>query len=92
MDVEFEWDENKRRVNRRKHGIDFADTVEVFYDDLALTRADPDHHAERRFVTIGLDGLGRVLVVVYTQPNEFTVRLISARSATASERRHYEQG
>jgi uncharacterized protein len=92
MDVEFEWDETKRQLNRRKHGIDFADALEVFYDDLCCTMADPDHHAERRFVTVGLDAFGRVLVVVYTQPDELTIRIISARQATAAERRHYEQG
>jgi uncharacterized DUF497 family protein len=92
MDIEFEWDETKRQLNRRKHGIDFADALEVFYDDLGCTMADPDHHAERRFVTVGLDAFGRVLVVVYTQPDELTIRIISARQATAAERRHYEQG
>ena len=92
MGIEFEWDEAKRRTNRRKHGIDFADTVEVFYDDLACTMADPDHHAEQRLVVTGVDAFGRALVVVYTQPDELTIRIISARTATAAERRHYEQG
>jgi uncharacterized DUF497 family protein len=92
MDVEFEWDETKRRGNLRKHGIDFADAVEVFYDDLARTMADPDHHVEQRFVVTGLDACGRVLVVLYTQPDDLTIRIISARPATAAERRHYEQG
>ena len=92
MDIEFEWDEVKRQSNRHKHGIDFADAVEVFYDDLARTMVDPDHHAEQRLVTIGRDAFGRVLVVVYTQPDELTVRIISARQATAAERRYYEQG
>jgi uncharacterized DUF497 family protein len=92
MDIEFEWDETKRLSNRRKHGIDFADAVEVFYDDLACSMADPDHHAEQRFVLTGIDALGRVLVVVYTQPDEQFIRIISARPATVAERHHYEQG
>jgi len=66
--------------------------VEVFYDDLAYIMVDPDHHAEQRFVTVGLDAFGRVLVVVYTQPDELTIRIISARLATVAERRYYEQG
>ena len=66
--------------------------MEVFCDDLASTMADPDHHAEQRFVTVGLDAFGRVLVVVYTQPDELTIRIISARQATAAERPYYEQG
>jgi uncharacterized DUF497 family protein len=92
MDIEFEWDERKRQANRRKHGIDFADAVEVFYDDWACAMADPDHHAEQRFVLTGTDAFQRILVVVYTQPDNQTIRIISARSATAAERRHYEQG
>ncbi len=67
------WHGHRVRVGRgqapdepHKHGIDFADTVEVFHDDLACTMADPDHHAEQRFVVTGVDAFGRVLVVVYT--------------------------
>ena len=92
IDIEFEWDEVKCLANRHKHGIDFADAVEVFYDDLACTMAVPDHHTEERFVVTGIDAFGRVLAIVYAQPDEFTIRIISARPATASERRHYEQG
>jgi hypothetical protein len=78
--------------NRRKHGIDFADAVEVFYDELACTMSDPDHHGEQRFVLTGTDAFRRVLVVVYAQPDSQTIRIISARAATAAERRHYEHG
>jgi uncharacterized protein len=92
MEIEFDWEEGKRRTNRRKHGIDFADAVEVFYDELACTMADPDHHAEQRFVLTGIDAFARILVVVYTQPDEQTIRIISARPATVAERRYYEQG
>ena len=92
MDIELEWDERKRQRNLHKHGIDFADAVEVFYDELACAMEDPDHHDEQRFVLIGLDAFDRLLVVVYTQPDEQTIRIISARPATATERRHYEQG
>ncbi len=92
MDIEFEWGERKRQVNLRKQGVDFADAVEVFYDDLARAMEDPDRHDEQRFVLIGVDAFQRVLVVVYTQPDEQTIRIISARPATATERRHYEQG
>ncbi len=92
MEIEFEWDEGKRRTNRRKHGIDFADAVEVFYDDLACAMEDPDHHDEQRLVLTGIDAFGRLLVVVYAQPDEQTIRIISARPATATERRHYARG
>jgi uncharacterized DUF497 family protein len=53
---------------------------------------DPDHHAEQRFLSIGVDAFGRILLVVYTQPDQQTIRIISARPATPAERRHYEQG
>ena len=76
--------------NLRKHRIDFADAVTVFEDEFAVT-IDDDEPEEKRFVTIGMDALARVLVVVYTWrgPN---IRIISARKAGAEERRQYEEG
>ena len=65
MEIDFEWDETKRQANRRKHGVDFADAVEVFYDDLSCSMPDPDHHAEQRFLITGTDAFGRALLVVY---------------------------
>jgi uncharacterized DUF497 family protein len=52
----------------------------------------PDHHIDQRFILTGTDAFGRILVVVYTQPEEKSIRIISTRPATAAERRHYEQG
>ena len=86
----YQWNENKAAANFRKHGIDFADAVSVFSDDLAITAPD-GRFDEERFVTMGLDALGRVLVVVYTWRGQ-EIRLISARSATHQERRQYEEG
>ena len=86
----YQWDNNKAATNLRKHGIDFADAVLVFSDDLAITVTD-DRFDERRFITIGTDALSRVLAVVYTY-RETEIRLISARSATRQERRQYEEG
>ena len=86
--VEFEWDARKAASNLRKHGIDLADAAAVLYDELAVTVAG-DEHSEERFVTIGIDALGRLLVVVYTWRGK-RVRLISARRATPLERRQYE--
>lgn len=73
----------------QKHGVDFADAATVLSDDLALTLPD-DNPDEERSVTVGMDALGRVLVVVYTRRKE-RIRLISARKATSSERREYER-
>jgi uncharacterized protein len=86
----YQWDREKACANLNKHGIDFADAVSVFLDDLAITVTD-DRFEEERFITIGMDALGRVLVVVYTwRGNE--IRLISARKAMRHERTQYEEG
>ncbi len=77
-------------LNLRKHGVEFADAVGVFGDPQALTTEDRDHD-EQRFVTCGLDGLGRVLVVVYAYPEPDVIRIISARKAEPHERRQYEE-
>ena len=87
--VTFEWDPGKAARNRRKHRVSFADAVGVFEDPSALTQDDP-HPDEIRFVTIGLDVLGRVVVVSWTgRPT--AIRLISARKATPAEREQYEE-
>ncbi len=83
-----EWDPRKARLNAHKHGVQFADAVAVLEDEDALTMRDPSAQ-EERWVTLGLDALGRILVVVYTWRGE-RVRVISARKATARERRRYE--
>ncbi|NIM22558.1 MAG: BrnT family toxin [Candidatus Latescibacteria bacterium] len=88
--MSFEWDEVKAEKNLRDHGVDFADAATVLEDDLALTISD-DTPGEERFVTLGLDALGRHLVVVYTW-REDRVRIISARKASKTERRRYEEG
>lgn len=85
-----EWDPGKARLNARKHGVFFADAVSALEDDRALTERDSSISEEERWVTIGLDAMGRVLVVVYTSRGE-NLRLISARNATKRERRIYEE-
>ena len=87
--MRYEWDPGKAAENRRKHGIELPDAVGVFEDPYALTRTDLDH-GEERFVTLGRDCLDRVVVVVWTQDGD-VLRLISARGATARERRQYAE-
>ena len=89
--MEFDWDPRKAIINRRRHGIDFADAGAVFHDDQAITIPDEGSDEEDRFVTLGVDVLGRILVVVYTWREDLP-RLISARKATVRERRQYESG
>ena len=87
----YEWDPAKARQNLRKHGVDFADAVTVLEDEAALTIRDPFSEQEQRWITLGVDALGRLLVVVYTWRGD-RIRLISARPATPRERRQYEEG
>ena len=61
--IAYQWNQDKAAANISKHGIDFADAVAVFSDDLAITIPD-ERFDEERFVTIGIDAFGRVLVVV----------------------------
>jgi len=88
--MQYQWDAKKADSNLRKHGIDFADAVGVFEDEWALTIEDQSISAEARFITIGTDFLGRVVVVAYTY-REDEIRLISARTAKKKERVEYEQ-
>jgi len=87
--VSYEWDPAKARANFAKHGVHFADAVTVLEDDLALTMLDPSSDLEERWITLGRNALGRVIVVVYIWRGE-NVRLISARPATAREKSQYE--
>ena len=89
IEMAYQWNRNKAATNLRKHGIDFADAVSVFSDDLAFTIPD-ERFDEERFVTIGIDAFGRVLVVVYTLRDD-EIRLISARKATRYEQQQYEE-
>lgn len=84
----FEWDPSKAWRNRLKHGVAFPDAVTALRDANALTIRDVDP-LEERFVTLGLDLTGRLLVVVYTW-REDSIRLISARLASKKETRQYE--
>jgi len=88
--VHFEWDRAKAERNRRKHRVTFDEAVSVFYDPFSATFSDPDSsRTEARLITIGHASQERLLVVVYTEQGE-TIRIISARLATAHERKRHE--
>ena len=92
MALQFEWDSKKAQVNKRKHGITFEEASTVFGDPLSMTIPDPAHSiGEDRFITIGTSANGKLIVVVHTDRDDI-IRIISARGATRSERRQYEQG
>jgi uncharacterized DUF497 family protein len=86
--MEFEFDPGKARTNLRKHGVSFAHAEQALRDEMALTVDNPDAKGEQRFVTLGMDALGRILVVVHAQRGERT-RVISARKASAGESKKY---
>jgi len=88
--MDYEWDPAKGRRNAAKHGVDFADAVIALSDDSAVTIPDPDSEDEDRFVSLGMDPNGRVLVTVFTHRGE-RIRIISSRKASRSERRQYEE-
>ena len=87
--VSLEWNAAKAKENLRKHGIDFADAATALEDESALTMQDAFSAEEERWITLGMDALGRLLVVVYTWRGDL-IRLISARQATPREWRQYE--
>ena len=89
--MRFEWDREKALANVEKHGVTFDEAVTVFGDPLAATFDDPDHsRRERRFITVGYSGRGRLLVVCHTERGG-AVRVISARRATPHERNRHEE-
>jgi len=89
--MEIIWDPSKAKSNFQKHRIRFSDAESVLYDPMALTVEDHDIEEEKRFVTVGSDSMGRIVLVVYTYRKN-KIRLISARKTTPSERKHYEEG
>jgi uncharacterized DUF497 family protein len=90
--LDFEWDLKKEKKNNEKHGVSFSDASTVFRDPLELTVADPDHSlSEYRFLSIGRAESGLLLVVSYTERHDNRIRIISARRASKTEQRYYEQ-
>jgi uncharacterized protein len=85
---DFEWDEDRARSNLEKHGVSFEEASSVFLDPYFLATDDPT--ANDRFIALGFSRLARLLFVVHLERGE-KVRLISARRASRSERRTYEQ-
>ena len=88
MVVDIEFDPAKAKANLHKHRVSFAHAEQSLRDPMALTMEDPDSEGEQRFITLGIDALGRVLVVVHTPRGDKT-RLISARKASRGESEQY---
>jgi uncharacterized DUF497 family protein len=84
----FEWDEDKRRQNLRKHGIDFIDVQAIWSDAVLEYSSDQTHHDEERYLAIG-ELHGQCIAVIYTWRGD-TRRLISARKARRYEQKNYQ--
>lgn len=91
--LKFEWDENKNRLNKRKHNISFEEARTVFYDEEALVIDDPEHSEEEdRFIILGLSKKANLLVVCHCyRASETVIRIISARKATRNEASQYQK-
>lgn len=89
--IRFEWDENKNRINQRKHGVSFEEAKTVFYDGEAIVIDDPEHSKEEdRFIILGLSSRANLLVVCHCcRASETVIRIISARKATKTEAKFY---
>jgi uncharacterized protein len=90
----FEWDPVKAKENLKKHGVSFEYATSVFRDPKALSFFDGEHSDdEERWTTLGKSDRD-LLVIIHTfreiSPDEFDVRLISARRATRKEQKQYE--
>ncbi len=90
----FEWDIEKARDNRKKHGVSFDEAATVFKDSRALSIYDPDHsETEDRWITLGISEKARCLIVVHTfrseRKNHVTIRILSRRKANKNEIQSY---
>lgn len=88
--MNFEWDEDKNQENIRKHGFDFADAWEIFEAPMQTALDTRGDYEEDRWSGIGLLG-NRIVVVVFTERGEDTIRIISLRKALKYERKKFEE-
>jgi hypothetical protein len=89
--MKFEWDERKNRANIKNHGIDFADAWEVFENHLFVWMDNREDYGEDRWVGLGLMHNLVVVLVVFVEKEEETIRIISLRKAKGHEREKYEK-
>lgn len=96
MEIIFEWDANKAKINLDKHRISFGEAKTIFNDPQLLTFPDDFHSIEEeRFISIGYSSRNRILLAVHTEhqetDNSLVIRIISCRKATNTERKFYEE-
>ncbi len=90
--VQFDWSPNKARSNLKKHGVSFEEAISIFFDEYATQFFDDTHSDdEDRFIMLGVSRKSRVLIVCHCERDGgSTIRIISARKATARERKFYK--
>ena len=88
--MNFEWDEDKNQENIRKHGFDLADAWEIFEAPMLAYLDTKEDYDEDRWSGIGLLG-NRIVIVVFTERGEDTIRIISLRKALKHERKKFEE-
>ena len=90
--MNFVWDPGKAATNLKKHGIGFEEASTIFLDTLSITGIDSEHsRVEERWLTFGVSSQGKFLIVSHADEGD-SVRIISARTGSKSERRLYEEG
>lgn len=92
--MKFEWDENKNKINQRKHGINFDEASSVFFDEQAILFDDPEHSDyEDRFLLLGMSETANICIVCHCyRESDTVIRIISARKATRREVDRYVKG
>lgn len=90
--IRFEWNQNKNAMNIKKHKISFEEAETVFYDEEARIIDDPEHsEEEERFIILGFSKKANLLVVCHCyRASETIIRIISARRATKTETKQYQ--
>lgn len=88
--MNFEWDENKNELNIKNHGINFTDAWQIFDAPMLVDIDDREDYGEDRFVGIGFLK-NFVVVIIYTESDDETVRVISLRRALKYERERFEK-
>jgi len=89
--MKFIWDKRKNESNVEKHGLDFADAHKAFEAPMLVGLDARKEYGEERWIGIGLLDSHRVVVLVFTEPEEKVIRVISFRKATTKEQKRYEQ-
>jgi len=91
MDIEFEWDEEKNALNKKKHNITFEEAEKVFLDPKHIVMFDKEHSLyEERWKIVGFSGFALLSVIFTKRDNSF--RIITARKADKGEEEDYFYG